>query len=76
MARPRKYAVEGSGNAAPDSTDDVSEGQMPTRIILTAPHGFIDENDRHRYWNAGEVVSEPHEVALLIERGAPVEEVE
>ena len=76
MARPRKYAVEGAADAAPNSTDDVTEGKMPARIILTAPHGFIDENDRHRYWNAGEIVSEPHEIALLIERGAPVEEVE
>jgi len=73
MARPRKYAVEGSGIAAPDSTDDATEGQMPARVILTAPHGFIDENNRHRYWNAGEIVSDPHEVALLMERGAPIE---
>lgn len=76
MARPRRNAVEGGGHAAPESTEDVRQGQMPARIVLIAPHGFIDENDRHRYWNAGEIVSDPHEVALLIERGAPIEEVE
>lgn len=68
MARPARSLLDDGGSDAPVS--------IPAKVRLTAPHGFIDENSRHRYWNAGEVVGDAAEVALLINRGAPVEPVE
>jgi hypothetical protein len=69
MARPRTNAGEGAGDSAPNSP-------LPGKVRLMAPYGFIDENDRHRFWQAGDVVGDASEVELLIERGAPIEEVE
>ncbi len=44
---------------------------FPRGVKLLAPHGFIEEGTgRHRFWNAGDVVADPAEVALLIGRGA------
>ena len=45
------------------------------RFRLVAPHGFIDENGRHRYWNPGDIVSEPAEVEMLKSRQAPIEPI-
>lgn len=53
-----------------------AEGKMPEQIRLLAPHGFIDEDGKNRHWQQGQVVFEPDDVALLIERGADYEPVE
>lgn len=65
MARPRKVLVEGVGsNAAP--------------VRLVRDHGYIETRfNRGRYhWSAGEVVTNPDEIAHLRERGAELEPVE
>ena len=46
--------------------------KAPSPVHLTAPYGFIDEYNRHRFWNAGEVIGDPHEIELLTKRGAPI----
>lgn len=50
----------------------------PRAIRLTAPHGFIESvhNNGVFHWPAGEVVTNPATIALLIERGASWENVE
>lgn len=65
MARPRKATVEGAGsNAAP--------------VRLVRDHGYIETRfNRGRYhWSAGEVITNPDEIAHLRERGAEMEPVE
>ncbi|XQZ98831.1 hypothetical protein ACOZ4Y_02560 [Komagataeibacter rhaeticus] len=65
MARPRKASVEGaSSNAAP--------------VRLVRDHGYIETRfNRGRYnWSAGEIVTNPDEIAHLRERGAELEPVE
>ena len=52
--------------------DNTSE--VPQSVTLSAPHGFIDDEGNHRYWQQGQVVTDPEEVALLIEREASIEE--
>ena len=49
----------------------------PAAIRLTAPHGFIEDvhNKGVFHWEAGEVVTSPVTVALLIERRASWEPV-
>lgn len=51
--------------------------EKPTAVRLTHPHGFI-ENDtqRHRFWKAGEMITDQAEIDLLMERGAPLEFVD
>lgn len=46
------------------------------KIRLTHNHGFIDENQRHRYWRAGDVIGDPVEIELLKGRGALHESAE
>lgn len=68
--RPRSGAVaQGGGHNAPIH---------PLAIRLTAPHGFIESthNKGVFHWEAGEVVTNPETIALLIERGASWENVE
>lgn len=44
---------------------------FPHGVKLLLPHGFIEEETgRHRFWKAGEIVTDPAEAALLIGRGA------
>lgn len=49
---------------------------IPYKLVLTSPYGFIDENEQHRYWHAGTEVTDADDIALLIERQAPVQEPE
>ncbi|MBO1361783.1 hypothetical protein J2D73_18535 [Acetobacter sacchari] len=67
MARPRKYVAQGEGVETP-----------PRPVRLTRPFGFIEEtHGKGRfYWVAGEVVTNPHTIALLQDRGAPLEVVD
>ena len=45
-------------------------------VKLTAPHGFIEEaTGVNRVWQMGQVVTNPDEIALLRNRGAPIENV-
>ena len=53
-----------------------SKTDQPAKLVLTAPYGFIDENEQHRYWHAGTEVMDADDIALLIERQAPVQEPE
>ncbi|MBO4120279.1 hypothetical protein J5T34_05935 [Cupriavidus gilardii] len=50
---------------------------LPGSVTLSAPHGFIDDDTgAHRYWQPGEVVTDPDTIALLLARKAPLEGVE
>lgn len=50
-----------------------SETIKPVR--LTSPYGFIDEYGDRWHWDANQIVRNPAIIALLLERGAPVETV-
>jgi len=65
MARPRKVQGEGAGEIAD-----------PVR--LARDHGYIETRfNRGRYhWAAGEIITNPAEIAHLRERGAEMEPVE
>lgn len=57
---------------APDATPTPPEA-VKARLLYA--HGFIDENGTHRMWKAGDVVSDPAEIAMLTERGADLESI-
>ena len=47
----------------------------PRKVRLVRPCGFIDDFKAERFWKSGAVVGDPAEVALLVEHGAPIEDV-
>lgn len=49
---------------------------LPQSIKMVKPHGFIDDKGKHRYWQQGQVVFEPDDIAVLVERKATFEVVE
>lgn len=58
----------------PLSKNEDSPKTKPAMVRLTHPHGFVeDDTGRLRYWKAGDVIKDPNEIDLLIERGAHVE---
>ena len=56
--------------AAPVEPD--LKAALPASVTLDAPYGFIDDEGVNRYWNAGQVVTNSDDVALLVERLAPI----
>lgn len=59
----------------PTAEAEKPKPSLPSKVRLVWPYGFIDENGRHRAWKGGDVVADPAEIALLIERKAPCEPV-
>jgi len=57
----KKSAADASAN---------SDTPAPTKIQLTCPFGFYDENNLLRMWQAGQEVTDPDEIALLLGLGA------
>jgi hypothetical protein len=60
------------------NNDETPQAETPkakeVTVRLTAPHGFYDEDGNLRFWHAGHKVS-GDDARLLIDRGAPVEEL-
>jgi hypothetical protein len=57
----------------PSKKEDKGDA-LPVSVKLAAPHGFIcEETNVHHYWQTGQEVTDPDEIALLIERQAPLE---
>ncbi|MGZ5029000.1 MAG: hypothetical protein ACXWAT_00865 [Methylobacter sp.] len=44
--------------------------ELPTKIILTCPFAFYDEDERLHSWQAGQVVEDQAEIAVLVAAGA------
>ncbi|MGI4793132.1 MAG: hypothetical protein ACRYG8_03420 [Janthinobacterium lividum] len=70
----RKPGTSLSSSSAP--SDAVVAKVLPRAVRLTRPHGYIDEEGRHRTWRAGHVAEHADEVALLVGRGAQHEVLE
>jgi hypothetical protein len=45
---------------------------MPTRVTLTEPYGFYDDDGGMNMWSATQVVEDPDEILILMERKAPL----
>lgn len=65
---PIESMVEQGPEAA--SPAEEKEPEAPKQIRILVPHGFIDDDGSHKYWNAGDVVDNPETIKLLIQRGA------
>ena len=47
---------------------------LPKAVKLVAPHGFHDD-EKHHYWQQGQIVTNEDEISILIERNAQIEEL-
>jgi hypothetical protein len=55
--------------------DAPKAGPAPTKVTLLKPYGFIDDEGQNRHWHQGAEVTDEKDIAVLIERGAAIEEV-
>ena len=44
---------------------------LPEKLRVNQEHGFYEDTGRLRLWHEGDVVTDPTEIALLLDRGAP-----
>lgn len=52
------------------------DGPMPTKIRLTCPYGFYDDDGKLHMWQAGQEVTDADEIKTLINGGAEHEDLE
>ena len=48
----------------------------PESVVLSAPYAFIDETGATRAWSPGVTVTDAEDIALLIDRKAPLDGIE
>jgi hypothetical protein len=46
---------------------------LPARVRLTEAHGFVNDYDAVYFKPGGTVITNPVEIAILMDRGAPIE---
>lgn len=64
-------AEKAAAKAAAQPTTKEPEGApMPTTIQLTCPFGYLDENEHPHFWQPGQIVTDPTEIADLLAHGA------
>jgi hypothetical protein len=68
-----KEKFSGTLRLGAKSEDESDFPAAPFKIRLTHPHSFIDDNGRHRVWNAGDVITDPAEIEMLTGRKARIE---
>jgi hypothetical protein len=61
--------------AAPPAPPAPEKPPLPAKLKMLSLYGYYDENKRYRSWHQGDVITDPTEIQLLVERGAPVEEI-
>jgi hypothetical protein len=49
---------------------------LPTKVLVVRQHSFLDDTGRHRIWLGGQIVTDPADIALLIQRGATLEQLD
>ena len=58
----------------PPAAPPAPETPLPESVTMAAPYGFINEStNEHHFWQAGQVVTDPADIKLLVERQAPLE---
>lgn len=54
--------------------DDQTKTEQPELVTLESNYSFYDDEGLHRYWPEGQIVTDAADIAVLIERGAPLKE--
>lgn len=71
-AKPAEGDTPPADEVAPPTQETATE-PAPTPVRFTSVYGFVDEHGDAWRWDAGAIVRNPLVLALLAERGAPVE---
>jgi len=66
-ATPKAVADAQASPAKPDPAT------LPQSVTLASPYGFYDDDGAGNWWAAGQVVTDPDEIMILIERDAPLQ---
>jgi hypothetical protein len=61
--------------APPPAPPAPEQPKMPAKLKMLSLYGFFDDNKRYRSWHEGDVITDPSEIQLLVERKAPIEEI-
>lgn len=75
--KPTQKAVDSAKQAQSETPGLKFNGEempdpMPTKVVLTNIYGFLDEEGGNNFWSEGQEVSDPDEILILVERGAPI----
>jgi hypothetical protein len=49
-----------------------AEKTYPKKIQMTHLFAFFDEVGRRREWHAGDIITDPSEIKILVDHGTPV----
>ena len=58
------------------TTKPTPTAAQPASLVLDSPYAFYEDAGELRQWREGHTVTDADEIALLMERGAPVTVVE
>ena len=58
-------------NASVKMNGDPMPAILPSSVTLSEPYGFYDDDGVMNMWQVGQVVTDPDEILILIERSAP-----
>ncbi len=50
---------------------DPAKRELPAHVKMKTPYAYYEDGGRLRSWAEGEMVTDPSEIALLVERKAP-----
>lgn len=82
-------AAKAAGN--PETTESANSGTstdenappviklpdvMPEKVKVTSFYGFYGDDGSPNFWQEGQVVTDPDQILILFERGAPLENIE
>lgn len=56
--------------SGPAITKEPEGAPVPTMIQLTCPFGYMDDENQHHFWQAGQIITDPAEIADLLTHGA------
>ncbi len=56
-------------------TQEPEGAAMPTRIMLTCPYGFYEDDGTYRAWAAGSEITDANDITLLVGRQAEHEDI-
>lgn len=62
--------------AEKDKAPAAEKPELPETVTLAAPYGYIDDEEKHRYWHTDTVVTNPDDIADLMARKAPLVGIE
>jgi hypothetical protein len=65
--------AEASKQAGVKLNGDPLPDFVVVKVVLKSPFGFYDEDGSPCFWQAGQEVTDPDDIEVLVERDAPID---